>query len=110
MNRLQKAILKAGGVLTATSLTISTFAQPTPPPRERGPQGPRVSSPEISPDRHVTFRIHAPNADKVRLTAGDIPIKVLRTEMTKATNGVWELTVGPIDPGAYRYSFNLDGV
>ena len=30
--------------------------------------------------------------------------------MTKATNGVWEVTVGPIDPGSYRYNFNVDGV
>jgi enterochelin esterase family protein len=25
-------------------------------------------------------------------------------------NGVWELTFGPVDPGAYRYNFNVDGV
>jgi len=30
--------------------------------------------------------------------------------MTKGTNGVWEVTIGPIDPGAYRYNFNVDGV
>ena len=30
--------------------------------------------------------------------------------MTKGTNGVWEVTLGPIDPGAYRYNFNVDGV
>jgi len=30
--------------------------------------------------------------------------------MSKGTNGVWEVTVGPIPPGAYRYSFNVDGI
>ena len=30
--------------------------------------------------------------------------------MTKGTNGVWEVIVGPIDPGAYRYHFDVDGV
>ena len=30
--------------------------------------------------------------------------------MTKADNGVWEITIGPIDPGAYRYNFDVDGV
>jgi len=30
--------------------------------------------------------------------------------MTKGTNGVWEITLGPIRPGAYRYNFNVDGV
>jgi enterochelin esterase family protein len=30
--------------------------------------------------------------------------------MTKGENGVWEATIGPIDAGAYRYNFNVDGV
>jgi enterochelin esterase family protein len=30
--------------------------------------------------------------------------------MTKDTNGVWEVTLGPLDPGAYRYTFDVDGV
>jgi enterochelin esterase family protein len=30
--------------------------------------------------------------------------------MLKGTNDVWEVTLGPIDPGAYRYNFNVDGV
>ncbi|MBZ5623909.1 MAG: esterase, partial [Acidobacteriia bacterium] len=29
---------------------------------------------------------------------------------TKGENGVWEITLGPVDPGAYRYNFNVDGV
>jgi enterochelin esterase family protein len=31
-------------------------------------------------------------------------------QMTKGENGVWSVTLGPIDPGAYRYNFNVDGV
>jgi enterochelin esterase-like enzyme len=30
--------------------------------------------------------------------------------LQKGENGVWELTAGPIEPGAYRYVFNVDGV
>ena len=30
--------------------------------------------------------------------------------MKKGENGVWELTLGPVDPGTYRYVFNVDGV
>ena len=30
--------------------------------------------------------------------------------MKKAENGVWEASVGPINPGAYRYNFNVDGL
>ena len=52
----------------------------------------------------------APKADAVRLSGGDIPGNGQGAEMTKGTNGVWEVTLGPIQPGAYRYNFNVDGV
>lgn len=75
-----------------------------------GPQGPRVVSPEVSAEHKLTFRILAPKAETVRLNAGDLQKLGDATKMTKATNGVWETTVGPIAPGTYRYSFNVDGV
>jgi enterochelin esterase-like enzyme len=108
-----KTLTKSLATFCATlALCSSTIAQPAaaPPPRGRGPQGPQVTSPEIAPDRHVTFRILAPKAETVRLSAGDIPGNGPGAEMTKGTNGVWEVTLGPIDPGAYRYNFNVDGV
>ena len=40
-------------------------------PGREGP--PHVVSPEVLPDRHVTFRIFAPRAEAVRLNGGDIP-------------------------------------
>jgi enterochelin esterase family protein len=58
----------------------------------------------------VTFRINDPQAQSVRVTGGDIPGIGQSGTMTKAANGVWEVTVGPLDAGAYRYSFNVDGV
>ena len=78
--------------------------------RNRAPQGPQVISPELTADGKVTFRILAPKAEAVRLSAGDIPGNGRGAEMTRGTNGVWEVTVGPIDSGAYRYNFNVDGV
>jgi enterochelin esterase family protein len=67
-------------------------------------------SPEVQTDRRVTFRIYAPQAESVRLSGGDIPGNGPGAAMTKAENGVWEVTLGPIDPGAYRYNFNVGGV
>jgi enterochelin esterase family protein len=29
--------------------------------------------------------------------------------LQKGENGVWEVTIGPVDPGAYRYVFSVDG-
>ena len=78
--------------------------------RFRGPQGPQVRSPEVMGDRRVAFRILAPKSEAVRLSAGDIQGLGQNTQLTKGTNGVWEIIVGPIDPGAYRYNFNVDGV
>jgi enterochelin esterase family protein len=69
-----------------------------------------VVSPEVAADRRVTFRILAPKAEAVRLTGSDIPGNGQGAPMTKDTNGVWEVTLGPIEPGAYRYHFNVDGV
>lgn len=96
-------------VLAASILS----AQPAPPapPAGRGPQGPVVVSPEVLPDQRVVFRINAPQATAVRLNGSDIPGNLGQgAAMTKAENGVWEVTLGPIDPGAYRYNFNVDRV
>lgn len=94
--------------LAALVLALGTSAQAQPGPG--GPRGPRVVSPEIAADRHVTFRILAPKAETVRLAGSDIPNVGQGAEMTKDPNGVWEVTLGPIDAGAYRYNFNVDGV
>lgn len=90
----------------AFSLAISTvIAQAQ--PRSQGPQ---VESPVVADNGEVTFRILAPNANEVSLSGGDIPGNSGGTKMTKDEDGVWEVTLGPIGPGAYRYNFNVDGV
>lgn len=67
-----------------------------------------VASPVVM-DREVTFRLLAINATSVRLTGTDIPGVAGGIEMTKNDSGVWETTIA-IDPGFYRYNFNVDGV
>ena len=115
----------AAMVLAASALAAAALAQPGAPPAAgvgaapaaqagrgagRGPQGPAVLSPEVLPDRRIAFRILAPQAQNVRLNAGDIPNLGPAAQLKKGENNVWETIVGPIDPGAYRYSFNVDGV
>jgi enterochelin esterase family protein len=87
--------------------------------RGRGPAGPTVISPEVLPDHRVTFRILAPQAETVGLRGGDIPQLAgggrgaapnPGPTFSKGENGVWEATVGPINPGAYRYTFVVNGV
>ena len=92
--------------LSVLALGLVSFAShslaQTPPPA--------VTSPEVKADRQVTFRVFAPKAQAVRLSSTDIFGLTPKGEMTKAENGVWEISIGPIDPGAYRYNFNVDGV
>ena len=75
-----------------------------------GAAQPQVTSPEVLPDGKIVFRILAPQAQAVRLAAGDIPGVGQGTQLTKGENGVWETAVGPVAPGSYRYNFNVDGV
>jgi len=69
----------------------------------RAPRAPVVVSPEVLADRHVIVRLYAPQAHEVRVSLdGGVSLK-------KGDNDVWEATLGPLDPGAYRYSFTVDG-
>ncbi len=65
-----------------------------------------VVSPEVHPDRSVTLRFEAPNAQKVTVSIeGDgKPLP-----MEKNAQGVWEATTGPKAPEFYGYSFSVDG-
>jgi enterochelin esterase-like enzyme len=98
-------------IALTSGLLLPALASAQAPPAGRGGRGgaPQVVSPEVGPDRRLTFRIAAPQAQAVRLAASDIPDAGQGT-MTKRENGVWELAVGPVPPGAYRYNFNVDGV
>jgi enterochelin esterase-like enzyme len=81
-------------------------AVPATPPRP-----PQYVSPEVGTDGRVTFRIHAPSAEAVRLSAGDIVgLTPPAAQLTKGENGIWAVTVPVPEPGAYRYNFNVDGV
>ena len=97
---------KVGSPMLVTLLLAGVaVAQPG-----RGPQGPVVVSPEVKSDRHVIFRLLAPKAEAVGVFTTDIPGGFRPRPLKKGENGIWELTLGPIDAGTYRYLFNLDGV
>jgi enterochelin esterase-like enzyme len=75
-----------------------------------GPTPPQFTSPEVTVERHVMFRIFAPHAQTVSVFSTDLFGLTLRHDTAKRVDGVWELDAGPLDPGAYRYNFNVDGV
>ena len=73
---------------------------------------PAVVSPDLDAGRRATFRIYAPQARAVTLRSpGDIPgLPRTPPPLTKDDRGVWTITVGPLDPGAYRYVLVVDEV
>lgn len=87
--------------IMTTSLTPAQY-KPTP--------NDTLTSVTVLSDGRVTFRLYAPNAADVHFGGGDIPEALRSQKMTKRNDGVWEATIGPIVPGAYRYNFNVDGI
>jgi len=66
-------------------------------------------SPEVLPDKRVTFRIRAPKAAEVTLT-GDWLGSAPQPKLAKDDSGIWSVTLGPFEPSIYIYSFNVDGI
>lgn len=83
--------------------------------------GAQVVSPQINPDKTVTFRIHAPKAVKVQVSGDFLPEQVIQTpqgvwaihppvDLVEGKNGVWEYTTPePVAPELYNYTFTVDG-
>jgi enterochelin esterase-like enzyme len=76
-------------------------------PNTSAQQSANVQSPEIGADGRVTFRLKAPKAQEVVLTGEFLKGA---TPLIKDANGVWSVTVGPIEPEIYHYNFTVDGV
>ncbi len=94
--------------MVAALFVAAAFAQP--PGGQPNPNL-NLKSTEVLPDHRVVFRIYAPKASSVTLT-GDFVTqgRGAAGPMQKDDEGVWSLTVGPLIPDFYSYSFNVDGV
>jgi enterochelin esterase-like enzyme len=68
---------------------------------------PRLVSPEIHPDKSITFRYYSKNAIKVTINGEflDAPVNLV-----KDGSGIWTVTVPPVTPDIYPYSFRVDSV
>ena len=76
------------------------------------PFGCGLISPEVYDDHTVTFRVNAPQAEEVLLTGSMFvgPDARKRVPFVKGEDGVWTLTIGPLEPEIYFYYFIIDGV
>ena len=61
-------------------------------------------SPDVHPDRTITFRISAPEAASVKLNFANKAVP-----MTKDDKGVWSASVGPVEPDIYNFSYQIGG-
>jgi enterochelin esterase-like enzyme len=106
MNRNAKPYIRT----LLAGLAVSLLLQAQAPRREPTPND-TLKSPEVLPDRHVTFRIYAPKASEVSVS-GDWIAQGRGTggKLNKGSDGVWSLSVGPLVPDFYSYSFMVDGV
>jgi len=64
---------------------------------------PGAPYPCVHPDRSVTFRVQAPDAQKVQVRLGGAH------DMTKGADGLWMVTIPPQVVGFHYYSVVVDG-
>ena len=88
---------------------VETFTQSDPEDEPRFMFPPIPESPEVYPDRTVTFRLRAPQARDVELV-GEILQGKTPQPMIKDDQGVWSVTLGPLPPEIWIYNFRIQGV
>jgi enterochelin esterase family protein len=70
---------------------------------------PPVRSPDVNPDRTVTFHLRAPDAKEVDLV-GEILQGKPALPMKEGSDGIWSVTIGPLPPEIWNYDFRIEGV
>lgn len=68
---------------------------------------PAISSPDVNPDHSITFRYYSRTAQNVILK-GEFLSSPLALSMD--TSGIWSITVPPVKPDIYPYSFMVDSI
>ena len=124
---VSQILLACCALLPISAGTAYAQQAPSSPASPRVPMFPvtpntNLVSPEVHPDRTVTFRIWAPDANDVKVTMNEAVAAVPGSTqeqvaaarkgvpLTKGDKGVWAVTRGPYPAGAYRYTFVVDGV
>ena len=90
------------GLLSLLILGLTVNAQ-----RQRGP---RIVSPEINKNNSVTFRLLAPEANKVSISGNWMTGFGTQVELAKGDSGIWSVTTDVLPPEFYTYSFYVNGV
>ena len=70
----------------------------------------RIISPEVHPNNKVTFRLFSRDASKVTVSGEWQSGFGSSQELVRNDTGLFSLTVGPLLPELYGYTFSVDGV
>jgi hypothetical protein len=98
----------AGAVVAGLVLTVAVRAQEAPKAAEGIPASSNVRGaeyPRVHADLRVTFRIKAPDAQKVEFAF----FTPKRYPATKGEGGFWTATTDPQAPGFHYYRVFIDG-
>jgi enterochelin esterase family protein len=105
MKRARRNIfMKSLLVLFIAASSICVSAQEAPWMRNR------IVSPDIHEDLSVTFRIFAPEANSISVAGGWMEEWGASEALVRNDTGLWVLTVEPLDPEIYTYTFLIDGI
>lgn len=96
-----------GCIALSITLTITLGSASIANAQSTAARPPQIESPVVHPDRTVTFRLRAPEAKQVELSAQFL---TANQPLKKDSSGVWSLTVGPVEPNLYPYNFVVDGL
>src|SRR5450759_2493237 len=69
-----------------------------------------VKSAEILPDNSVIFRLLSKDAGSIAVSGDWMPGFGTSVQMVKNDTNLWTLTVGPLKPELYSYTFLIDGI
>jgi enterochelin esterase-like enzyme/lysophospholipase L1-like esterase len=108
---------RAGDQSMANTVDLKVIVQAPPPSNTAQATPPatlRDRLTQVLPDGHVTFRLLAPRANTADVVIGIKsgsyePQGSTTAAMTKDANGLWSVTLGPLEPNLYEYQFSLDG-
>src|SRR5258705_520169 len=102
---MKTALAILGLTLSLTSVLAQTASTPGRTNESPRRESNALVSPEVHPDRSVTFRVRAPNAKEVKVS-GEWPGGAMSLTNNE---GLWSITI-PLEPDIYGYNFTVDGL
>lgn len=100
---------QAAGAAGTVGASTPPTNSPTPTP---GPAPTTCTGPIVNPDRSLSLCLTAPQATNVQLNFQNmlgLSPAADAFPMTKGANGIWYITLAPLEPNWYGYEFIVDG-